>query len=73
MSSLKKKILIHPDLQIEMVTDNKGNELYIGHSEKYEPHTASAATALDCFFKFNIQLSEQKIISGFIGKSDLKA
>jgi phage pi2 protein 07 len=64
-----KKVLAHPDLQIEMSIDNNGKELYTGHSEKYEPHTASAGTVLDCFFKFNIQLSEQKVISGFIGRS----
>lgn len=66
MSQFLRKILEHPDLQIELMLDNNGKELYIGHSEKYEPHTASARSAYDCFFKFNIQLAEQKVLSGFI-------
>jgi hypothetical protein len=59
-------VLNHPDLEIECSTDKQGNEKYIGRSKKYEPYEASAKTLIDCFFQFNIQLSEQKAIAVLI-------
>ncbi len=56
------KVLQHPDLEIGRMKGENGNDLFVGRSKKYEPYEASAETALDCFFKFNIQLSEQKLI-----------
>jgi hypothetical protein len=61
-----RKILSHPDLEIDLVRDKNGKDSYIGQSKKYEPFNASAGSAYDCFFKFNIQLAEQKAISAFI-------
>jgi hypothetical protein len=65
-ASAERKVLQHPDLEIDLVSDTKGNDMYIGKSKRYEPYEASAGTAIDCFFKFNIQLSEQKIIASFL-------
>ena len=62
----KGKILEHPDLQIEMVCNAKGEESYSGRSQRYEPYEASAPTAVDCLFMFNIQLSEQKIMAALL-------
>ncbi|MCE3281828.1 MAG: hypothetical protein K0Q66_565 [Chitinophagaceae bacterium] len=61
-----RKILSHPDLEIDLVRDKNGKDSYVGLSKKYEPFTASAGSAYDCFFKFNIQLAEQKVISAFM-------
>ncbi len=61
-----KTILQHRDLKIELHYDKTGKEIYTGTSERYEPYQATAATAIDCFFCFNIQLSEQKQLAGLI-------
>jgi len=55
-------VLQHPDLEIGRMKGKNGADLFVGTSKKYEPFEASAETALDCFFKFDIQLSEQKLI-----------
>lgn len=62
-------VLVHPDLEIRMETNKKGECLYVGTSHRYEPFEASASTVIDCFFKFNIQLAEQKVIAALIGRS----
>ena len=62
----RNKILLHPDLEIDKTSDANGKDVYIGKSKRYEPYEASARTAIDCFFKFNIQLSEQKIIAALM-------
>lgn len=59
-------VLSHPDLEIEIVNDKKGRNVYLGRSNKYEPFKASAETAIDCFFQFNIQLSEQKVLAALM-------
>ena len=66
MINSRRKILSHPDLEIEITYDKKGNDVYLGKSSRYEPFEATAATAIDCFFKFNIQLSEQKVLAALI-------
>jgi hypothetical protein len=66
MINARRKILSHPDLEIDISSDKKGNDVYLGRSNRYEPYEASAETAIDCFFKFNIQLSEQKILAALI-------
>jgi hypothetical protein len=66
MIEQKRRALIHPDLEIEITRNKKGEEVFVGKSKKYEPYEASADTAIDCFFQFNIQLSEQKIIAALI-------
>lgn len=60
------KILMHPDLEIEKTKNKNGENIFVGKSKKYQPYEASAHTAIDCFFKFNIQLSEQKIIAALL-------
>ncbi len=64
-----RKILTHPDLEIELTRNAKGEEAYVGRSKRYEPYEASATTAIDCLFKFNIQLSEQKVIAALMPSS----
>jgi hypothetical protein len=66
MKNFTRKVLSHPDLEIEIVTDKKGNDIYAGTSKRYEPFEATAETAMDCFFSFNIQLSEQKVIAALL-------
>jgi hypothetical protein len=61
-----RKVLIHPDLEIEITRDTKGEDVYVGRSRKYEPYEAFAKTAIDCFFQFNIQLSEQKVMAALM-------
>lgn len=60
------KLLEHPDLEIEVVKDAKGKDIFLGKSRRYEPFEAAADTALDCLFKFNIQLAEQKVIAALM-------
>jgi hypothetical protein len=62
----QRKILEHPDLQIELITNAKGKDVFMGRSRRYEPFEAAADTAIDCFFKFDIQLAEQKLIAALI-------
>lgn len=59
-------ILTHPDLEIVLTRDKNGREVYIGRSHRYEPYEASAPTIMDCFFKFNIQLAEQKRLAALL-------
>lgn len=66
MGTHQHKVLIHPDLEICVSTDKKGHDVYTGTSKKYEPFEATAASAIECFFKFNIQLADQKLIAGFL-------
>jgi hypothetical protein len=66
INTLHHKILNHPDLEIELTKSKNGEDMYIGRSSRYEPYEASANTAIDCFFKFNIQLAEQKIIAALL-------
>jgi hypothetical protein len=66
MRNNQRKILSHPDLEIEISSDKRGNDIYSGKSRRYEPFEATAETAIECFFKFNIQLSEQKVLAALI-------
>jgi hypothetical protein len=66
INTLQQKILNHPDLEIELTRSKKGEDMYVGRSSRYEPYEAFADTAIDCFFKFNIQLAEQKIIAALL-------
>ena len=69
INKLPGTVLVHPDLEIRMERNKKGENVYVGTSHRYEPFEASASTVIDCFFKFNIQLAEQKVIAALIGKS----
>ncbi len=62
----QQKILDHPDLQIELITNAKGKDVFTGKSRKYEPFEAAADSAIECFFAFDIQLAEQKIIAALM-------
>lgn len=62
----KRKVLAHADLEIELLTDKNGIDLYSGKSSRYEPYQATAKTAIDCFFQFDIQLAEQKKLVALI-------
>jgi len=66
ITRIPKTVLQHRDLKIEMHYDKAGKEVFTGTSTRYEPYQATAATAIDCFFCFNIQLSEQKQIAALI-------
>jgi hypothetical protein len=53
-------ILDDEDLLIEEYKDEKGKSYYVGTSKRYQPYHAKSNDPVMCFFKFNIQLSEQK-------------
>lgn len=60
---IKRNLLQHPDLEIEMIVNATGEDMFVGRSSRYEPFEASAASAIECFFKFDIQLAEQKLLA----------
>jgi len=64
----EKTILSHDDLTIKVSYDQKGQMMFEGRSEKYKPHHATAATLLDCFFCFDIQLADQKKIASLLNE-----
>lgn len=72
MDQLIAIVLNDKDLLIKCYKDQKGNIVYVGTSDRYSPYYAtSKSSALQCLFKFNIMLDDQKRLGSLIESHDV--